>query len=190
MGEREREKTAITLAASRGVTASAVTRNRSEENGTGTERERTTAMTISCIALYAAEAKGNKVIAFKDYRREVQARQVQRFVDDILGRKRNSFKGAKAQEVPPLVNYDDVSYVWKKGDKGSNVIAVAATRWDSNVLAIQEMLHQLLDLLKMFCPSGNIVSTTLALSSDERAGNSTCGTKSEKGEKGSYRRGN
>ena len=26
---------------------------------------------------------------------------------------------------------------------------------------IQEMLHQLLDLLKMFCPSGNIVSTTL-----------------------------
>jgi len=166
MGEREREKTAITLAASRGVTASAVTRNRSEENGTGTERERTTAMTISCIALYAAEAKGNKVIAFKDYRREVQARQVQRFVDDILGGKRNSFKGAKAQEVPPLVNYDDVSYVWKKGDKGSNVIAVAATRWDSNVLAIQEMLHQLLDLLKMFCPSGNIVSTTLALSSD------------------------
>ena len=69
-----------------------------------------------------------KVIAFKDYRREVQARQVQRFVDDILGGKRNSFKGAKAQEVPPLVNYDDVSYVWKKGDKGSNVIAVAATR--------------------------------------------------------------
>merc|ERR1711977_557843 len=62
-------KTAITLAASRGVTASAVTRHRSEENGTGTERERTTAMTIPCIALYAAEAKGNKVIAFKDYKR-------------------------------------------------------------------------------------------------------------------------
>merc|ERR1711977_732078 len=123
-----------------------------EENGTGTERERTTAMTISCIALYAVEAKGNKVIAFKDYRREVQARQVQRFVDDILGGKRNSFKGAKAQEVPPLVNYDDVSYVWKKADalrqKQALVLSILEEMADSGypqVTQIESLCELIID---------------------------------------------
>ena len=43
--DERREYTAIALAASRGVTAYAVTRKRREQNGTGTEEERTIAMT-------------------------------------------------------------------------------------------------------------------------------------------------
>jgi hypothetical protein len=113
----------------------------------------------------AQEPKGNKIVAFKDYRREVPASDVVKFVDEILSGKARSFGSS---QIPPIVHHKDVTYVWKKGDKGSNVIAVAATKWDSNVLAIQELLHQLLDLLRMFCPSGNILSNTLALSSDDK----------------------
>jgi len=120
------------------------------------------AMTISCVALFAQEAKGNKFIALKDYRKEVPAREVQRFVDEILSGRRDGSKGAS--EVAPVVHHEGVSYVWKKGDKGSNVLLVAATRWDANALAIQEMLHQLADLLKMFCPSGGLISNALSLS--------------------------
>jgi len=121
-------------------------------------------MTVSCVALLAQEAKGNKFIALKDYRREVAARDVQRFVDEILSGRRDGSKGAS--EVAPVVHHEGVSYVWKRGDKGSNVVAVAATRWDANVLAMQEMLRALLDNLKMFCPSGNIVSAALSLSTN------------------------
>lgn len=127
-------------------------------------------MTISCIVLVAQEAKGNKIIAFKDYRKEVKASEAQSFVDEVLGGKGSGGggpgQGIFSNHIPPVVLHNDVSYVWKKGEKGSNVIAVAGTRWDSNVLAIQELLHQLLDLLRMFCPSGNLLSNTLSLSSD------------------------
>jgi len=121
-------------------------------------------MTVSCVALFAQEAKGNKFIALKDYRREVAAQDVQRFVDEILSGRRDGSKGAS--EVAPVVHHEGVSYVWKRGDRGSNVVAVAATRWDANVLAMQEMLRALLDNLKMFCPSGNIVSAALSLSTN------------------------
>mmetsp|Transcript_35014 Transcript_35014/g.75832 ORF Transcript_35014/g.75832 Transcript_35014/m.75832 type:complete len:506 (+) Transcript_35014:64-1581(+) len=123
-------------------------------------------MTISCVVLFAQEAKGNKIVALKDYRREVSAKEVQRFVDDILSGKRDGSLKQGGGPLPPVAHHDGVTFVWRKGDRGSNVLAVAATRWDANVLAIQEMLHQLLDLLKMFCPSGNFVSNTLAPSAN------------------------
>ena len=103
-------------------------------------------------------------IALKDYRRDVTAREVQRFVDEMLSGRRTGAKGTS--QVQPIVHHEGVSYVWKRGDKGSNVLAVAATRWDANVLAMQEMLHQLMDILKMFFPGGNVVTNALALSTN------------------------
>ena len=66
-------------------------------------------------------------------------------MDEVLSGRRDGPKSTS--QVSPVVHHDGVSYVWKRASGKSNVLAVAATRWDANVLAMQETLHQLLDLL-------------------------------------------
>ena len=53
------------------------------------------------------------------------------------------------------------TYVWKKAPGASNVVAVAATRWDTNALVALELLHKILEAFRLFCPPGGLLEKAL-----------------------------
>lgn len=114
-------------------------------------------MTVSCIVLFAQEGKGMKILSVRNYRKEVKISEVRSFMDEALSVQRGQSVGDK----PPLIVHNGITYIWKRAGGASNVYALAATKWDTNVLMVQELLHQLLEILRLFCPDSGVLSSAL-----------------------------